>query len=298
MEPRPHSRAGTQGVLADGNECAAHQIAVIRGWTASGLRLACIGIAESTPETPNHEEGSMNLVIAGLGAIGAYLIGSLSFARWVTYRWTKGKDLAQYEIGVEGTEERYRVVSIGANSASSLVGPKGGMLISLLDILKVFLPTLFFKLYFPAQPAYALVVAIAAMIGHVWPLYYRFHGGSGFSAIIGGLLAIDWLAVLVTPVAGLLLGMLVFRNLIVASLAWMWLLIPWLWWRTDGSQLAVLYGVVVNILFVLAMLPEYRTAMRYKKEGKYVEYGLGQLKSNPMGRGMLKIAKFFRIDIR
>ena len=115
---------------------------------------------------------------------------------------------------------------------------------------------------------------------------------------MGGLLAIDWLAVLVTPIAGLLLGMLVFRNMIVASLSWLWLLIPWLWWRSNGDFASISYAVAVNIIFVLAMLPEYRMAMKYKNQGKYLEYGLGNLKSNPMGRGMLKIAKFFRVEIK
>jgi hypothetical protein len=92
--------------------------------------------------------------------------------------------------------------------------------------------------------------------------------------------------------------MVVFRNMIVASLSWIWLLIPWLWWRTGGDPAHLLYAVIVNILFLLAMIPEYKTAMKYKKEGKYIEYGLGALKANPMGRGMLKMAKFFKVEIK
>jgi hypothetical protein len=46
------------------------------------------------------------------------------------------------------------------------------------------------------------------------------------------------------------------------------------------------------------MVPEIRVAQKYKKEGKYLEYGMGSLKSNPMGRGMIKIAKFFRVEIK
>jgi len=176
-----------------------------------------------------------------------------------------------------------------------LLGRQAGMAVGILDILKVFLPTLFFKLYFPEQFVYALIAATAGLVGHVWPIYYRFHGGVGFSAIMGGLLVIDWLAILVTPIAGL---MVVFRNMIVASLSWLWLLIPWLWWRSDGDLAHILFAVAVNLIFLVAMLPEYQTAMKYKKDGKYVEYGLGQLKSNPMGRGMLKIAKFFHVEIK
>jgi len=241
----------------------------------------------------------MSIYPALLSAIVSYLLGSISFARVVTYVWTSGKkNVVDHEIPIDGTNEHYNVVSIGANSVSSMFGPKAGMVVSTFDILKVFLPTLFFKLYFPEQPAYFLIAGVAGLIGHVWPIYYRFHGGAGFSAIMGGLFVIDWLAVLVTPIAGLFLGMVVFRNMVVASLSWLWLLIPWIWWRTDGDLAHILYAVAVNIIFLLAMFPEYKTAMKYKKEGKSLEYGLGNLKSNPMGRGMLKIAKFFRVEIK
>jgi glycerol-3-phosphate acyltransferase PlsY len=240
----------------------------------------------------------MSLGIAVLDAVLVYLIGSISFARLVTRFWAPGKDVTDFEIPVEGTEDRYKVLSIGANSVSSVLGPKAGMVVSVLDILKILLPILLFKLFFPEQPAYALIAAIAGMMGHIWPVYHKFHGGSGFSAVLGGLLVIDWLAAFICPVAGLFLGMIVFRNMVVASLSWLWLLIPWFWWRTGGDIQYILYAVAVNVLFILAMMPEIKTAIKYKREGKYIEYGLGYLKSNPMGRSMLKIAEFFRVEIK
>jgi glycerol-3-phosphate acyltransferase PlsY len=240
----------------------------------------------------------MNIGIAILSAVVTYLIGSISFARLVTSLWAPGKDVTMFETPVDGTEERYKVLSIGGNSVSSVLGPKAGMAVGILDILKIFIPTLLLKLFFPDQPVYMLIAAIAGTMGHIWPIYYRFHGGSGFSAILGGLLAIDWLAVFITPVVGLFLGMVIFRNLIAANLMWMWLLIPWFWWRTDGDIRYILYALVVNVFFILAMVPDIKMAMKYRREGKYLEYGLGNLKSNPMGRGMLKIAKFFRVEVK
>jgi glycerol-3-phosphate acyltransferase PlsY len=240
----------------------------------------------------------MSIYIVVSSAVITYLIGSVSFARLVTRLWAPGKDVTMFETPVDGTEERYNVLSIGGNSVSSVLGPKAGMTVGILDILKIFIPTLFFKLIFPEQPAYTLIAAVAGLIGHIWPIYHRFHGGSGFSAILGGLFVIDWLAALVSPMAGLLLGMLVFRNMIVASLSWLWLLIPWFLWRTGGDIQYILYAIVVNVLFILAMIPDIKIARKYQREGKYIEYGLGNLKSNPMGRGMLKIAKFFRVEIK
>lgn len=227
-----------------------------------------------------------------LTAFSSYLIGSFSFARLVTRLWS-GKDVTQFEIPVQGTSDQYKVLSIGGNSVSSVLGPKAGMLVSLLDILKIFLPVLFFRLYFPNWSGYMLISALAGLIGHVWPLYYQFHGGTGFSAVLGALLAIDPLAILVTNLLGIALGMLVFRNLIVATLGWIWLLVPWFWWRSGGDPAYILYAVSTNALIILAMIPEIQKGLKYKREGKYMEYGLGNLSSNPMGRGMLKIARFF-----
>ena len=227
-----------------------------------------------------------------------YLIGSVSFARIITRRISPGKDVTQFEIPVENSDDRYKIISVGANSVSGELGPMAGMTVSLLDILKIILPALFCRLYFHGQPVYMLSAALAGLVGHIWPVYYRFHGGSGYSAILGGLLVIDPLAVLVAPVAGLVLGMVVLRNMIVASISWIWLLIPWLWWRSGGNPAYIAYAVIVNIIFILAMLPEVKMAQKYAQKGKYLEYGMGSLASHPMGRGMLKMAKFFKVEVK
>jgi acyl phosphate:glycerol-3-phosphate acyltransferase len=245
----------------------------------------------------NLAEAVMDPVIAISSLLVSYLLGSISFARLVVKLWT-GKDVTEFEVAVDGTEDKYKALSIGGNTVSTVLGAKGGMTVGILDILKVVLPTLAFKLLYPEQPAYMLIAAVGSLIGHIWPIYYGFHGGSGFSAIMGGLLVIDWLAVVVSPIAGLLLGMVVFRNIIAANLAWLWLLIPWFWWRSVGDPQFILYAVAVNVLFLLAMIPEYKTAMKYKQEGKMIEYGLSNLKSTPMGRGMLKMAEFFKVEIK
>jgi len=92
-------------------------------------------------------------------------------------------------------------------------------------------------------------------------------------------------------VVGLLLGLVVFRNLIVVSLGWILLLIPWFWWRSGGDPLYIIFALVVNALFILAMVPEIKMGMKYRREGKTMEYGIGSLSSHPMGRGMLKMAR-------
>ena len=90
-------------------------------------------------------ERLMSFYLEIISAAVAYLLGSISFARIVTYISTSGKDITEHEIPVDGTDESYKVLSIGANSVSSLLGARFGMVVSIFDILKVFLPTLFFQ---------------------------------------------------------------------------------------------------------------------------------------------------------
>ena len=67
------------------------------------------------------------------------------------------------------------------------------------------LPTLLFRLWQPDVPYY-LVAAAAGLVGHDWPLYHRFKGGRGLSAIYGALLVIDWPGLFITSLLGLTTG--------------------------------------------------------------------------------------------
>lgn len=230
----------------------------------------------------------MDMLPVLYAVLAGYLIGSISFARIVT-RLATGEDVTQFEVPVAGTEDKYKVIAIGGNSVSSRLGKRYGFLTSILDMLKVILVVVAFKLLYPGQP-YHLVAALAGMAGHIWPVYYRFNGGAGWSAAFGSLLAVDWLGALLTPVISFIFGMFIVRDITTAIISWMWFVIPWLWLRT-GDLWHVGYAVGMNILFVLAMIPEIKVMLKYKREGKLMNYGAGSLGSNPMGRGFLKMAR-------
>ena len=233
----------------------------------------------------------MEIIIILAVAIITYLVGSISFSRIVTRIWTRGqKDVTQFEKVVPETGERYKVMNVGAETVSSELGAGAGMTVSLLDMIKIILPTLACRLLFPDQPIVMITAALGGLIGHIWPLYYRFHGGQGFSAIIGGLLVIDPLAVLVAPLAGLFLGIVVLRNMIVAATGWVMLLIPWLWWRFHGDPLYIVYALIINVIFVVGMIPYIKKVRQAMKEGKTI----GHLVSSPMGRGLLKMREFMK----
>ena len=72
------------------------------------------------------------------------------------------------------------------------VGGKTPALLTLFgDLLKGFIPVYLVKLVnFP--PLIIAFVAIAAFIGHLYPVYFRFEGGKGVATAWGCLLALAW----------------------------------------------------------------------------------------------------------
>jgi len=226
----------------------------------------------------------MNILEISATFLISYLFGSISFARIITKIWA-GKDVADFEVPLEGEEESNKVVSIGANAVSSELGPMAGMVVSILDIMKVAVLVLIARRFFPDNTWAHVLAGVGGMIGHNWPIYHNFHGGAGYSTIIGALLVFDPLAVLVTPLVGVFLGVIVFHNYLIATVSWMWLLIPWMWWRKSGQIEFIFYAFAINIIFWLAMIPEIKMAIKNKS------YTSSNRSSTPMGRGYLKMAR-------
>lgn len=178
------------------------------------------------------------------GLIG-YVAGSLSFARIAVRLSGRDVDLGQWEVHLaDGEVWTSNIVS--ATSVRLALGARYGCLVSLLDIAKVTLPTLVFRLLWPDQP-YFYIAAALGVVGHDFPVFYRFSGGHGESAMIGGLLAIDPIALVATTILGFGIGF-VAGSILVVRWAGFALLVPWLWLAT-GSPWALAYILVVLALY-------------------------------------------------
>ena len=167
----------------------------------------------------------MDPLQALIAAAVGYLCGAISFARLVGRIAAPRKDLTKTEIAVPGSDDTVRMGSVSATTVSMHLGPRLGFLTVVLDMLKIAIPTLIFKHLYPDAP-YFLITATAGMAGHIWPIYHRFKGGRGMSAVYGGMFAIDWIGVFATSLGGMLFGLLVMRDVLVAYMAGMWFLIP------------------------------------------------------------------------
>jgi acyl phosphate:glycerol-3-phosphate acyltransferase len=229
----------------------------------------------------------MQPLLALSAVLSGYLLGSVSFSRLVSRLLAPGVDISSIELRNSKTPEPMRCDLVSATSVSMHLGARAGCLAAGLDMAKLALPTLLWRLLLPGEP-YAVLCATAGMLGHVWPVFYRFRGGRGLSAIYGGLLGLDWPGALITATVGMVFGMFVVRQVFLAYLAGVWLIVPWLWLRTH-SLIHVGYGLAANAVFIIAMLPDIRVMRRRRREGKAADFAEA-MQMTPMGRGLYRIA--------
>lgn len=215
---------------------------------------------------PQVDRSIVDPLIAITVAVGGYLIGSVSFARLVGRR-TAPED----EFGIERLEWRdgvgFTVENVSATSVETRSGERYGCLTALLDIAKAFVPTLALRLAYP-DAAYDIVCAAAVTVGHVYPVFYRFKGGRGTSTILGGLLALAPLSIPVTIVVGYLLGLFIFKDVLLAHHAGWLVLLP-IWFALFGQWDLVLYAIVVNVIRWSASIPELRAYWKYRQAGEF-----------------------------
>jgi glycerol-3-phosphate acyltransferase PlsY len=117
--------------------------------------------------------------------LAAYLVGSLSFAVIVS----RGFGLADPRSYGSGNPGATNVLRSGHRGAAVLTLG--------LDALKGYLPVLAVLLLGPRVglgEGTAALAGLAAFVGHLWPLFFRFQGGKGVATAAGALLALNpWL---------------------------------------------------------------------------------------------------------
>ncbi|MFQ5867475.1 MAG: glycerol-3-phosphate acyltransferase [bacterium] len=107
--------------------------------------------------------------------IGAYLLGSVSSAYYVT-KWKNGADIRQLGSG-----------NAGARNVMLMVGASFGVVVAIFDVLKGVVPIIFAKAL-KMPPHTITLTALAAISGHNWPIFLQFRGGSGLATLTGVIL--------------------------------------------------------------------------------------------------------------
>ena len=202
-----------------------------------------------------------------IGFIVAYLIGSFSSAVWIG-RIFYHKDVRDYGSHNAGTTNTIRVL-----------GLKPGIVVLALHTFKGWLAvSLDFLCLRPATEAYAVyfdvALALAVVLGHVFPLYTGFKGGKGVATLMGVVLAI-YPEALLSAVAVFLLVLLATRYVSLASITAA-VLFPFLDIFVFGQENVVLrcFAVFIAVFIVIT----HRKNIGRLLHGKESKLSLGKKK--------------------
>lgn len=145
--------------------------------------------------TPFAPFASLAPFLPALATLAAYLIGSLSFAVIVSHA-----------MGLNDPRS-YGSKNPGATNVLRSGNKLAAVLTLLLDALKGWLPVVAVQTW---GAAYGLdtgtvaLVGLAAFLGHLYPVFFRFVGGKGVATALGVVLAVDSVLGLATGVTWLL----------------------------------------------------------------------------------------------
>ena len=145
-----------------------------------------------------------------ISIIAAYFIGSIPSSIWIGKIFFK-KDIREYGSGNAGATNSFRIF-----------GWKTGVFVLLFDSFKGWAAVMLAGFLMKEAP-YELIAniktfsAVAAVIGHIFPLYAKFNGGKGVATLLGvGVALFPWQILIAVGV--FLLVFLITRIISVSSL--------------------------------------------------------------------------------
>ena len=146
-----------------------------------------------------------------LVVVAGYLLGAIPTG-WIVGKLLRGVDVRDYGSG-----------ATGATNVLRTLGPRAFLFVLVSDAFKAYVPVLavwyIFESYEGATVAHNLqaAAAVAAIIGHDWPVYIGFRGGRGVAATYGAFAAMLFPLSVGLVVAAILI-VLTFRYMSLMSL--------------------------------------------------------------------------------
>jgi glycerol-3-phosphate acyltransferase PlsY len=150
----------------------------------------------------------MDTVYSIVVIVAAYLVGSLAFAVIVS----KAMGLSDPRTFGSKNPGATNVLRSGSKPAAVVT--------LLLDAMKGFVPVMLVKHFgrpYGLEEGTMALAGLAAFLGHLYPVFFRFEGGKGVATFIGVVFGIDWVLGVATGLTWLIIAFF-FRYSSLASL--------------------------------------------------------------------------------
>jgi glycerol-3-phosphate acyltransferase PlsY len=179
---------------------------------------------------------SISLPSLVLWCLGAFLCGSIPFG------------LVLVKLAGKGDVRAHGSGNIGATNVSRVGGKGLGIVTLLLDILKGFLPVFLGKKLGLGESALSML-ALWAVLGHVFTPWLKFRGGKGVATALG--VALAFRASMVLPALGVfILLLLVFRYVSLGSVMSALALPVVLLWK-GATPMVLLLWVDISLIVII-----------------------------------------------
>lgn len=201
-----------------------------------------------------------------LAAIAGYLIGSLSFAVIVS----RAMGLSDPRTFGSKNPGATNVLRSGSKAAAIMT--------LVLDAAKGWLPVVLVKMYgkpYGLEEGTMAMVGLAAFVGHLYPVFFKFVGGKGVATALGVLVGISWVLGLATGATWIIMAYF-FRYSSLASLTAA-VFAPVYYIFGDGMAWYLNKGVLLAVS-IMSLLLIYRHAENIGRLAKGTESRLGKKK--------------------
>jgi glycerol-3-phosphate acyltransferase PlsY len=175
----------------------------------------------------------------------AYLIGSIPTSVWIS-KAIFNIDIRDYGSGNPGATNTFRVL-----------GSKWGSLVMIVDVTKGAIATSLYVLipYYLtnelARTNFMIVLGLASVIGHIFPIWAGFRGGKGVATILGMALAIQPIVALLCLLVflfTLITTRFVSLSSLIAGVAFMVLI---LFIFNEKETMYRLFGIIVALMVII-----------------------------------------------
>lgn len=133
----------------------------------------------------------------------------------------------------------------GATNVLRLGGKKAAAITLAGDMIKGLLPVLIVNLMGASDEVIA-AVGMAAFLGHLYPVFFKFKGGKGVATMLGVLLGANWMVGLATSLTWLFVAKVLKISSLSALVAT--LLAPLYMWYLTNSQVLTITTVMMTVI--------------------------------------------------
>lgn len=204
------------------------------------------------------------MVINILLVVAAYLLGSIPSSIWIGKRF--------YNIDVR----EYGSHNAGATNTLRVLGPRAALPVFVIDFAKGYCAVMLWHFssyaYGGGDPLlnFKIVLTVAAVLGHIFPVFAGFDGGKGVATLSGAVLAVYPTAVALCFAAWLILFVTTHYVSLSSIMAGILFPIFVIFLFNEKSLTAIIFSCIIAVLLILTHRPNIRRLLKGTESKTYI----------------------------